>query len=277
MIGEPDTDGTTTAPPTAAAPSVSKIVDALTGPLRGTITPAPPEPEPPAEPPPEAEPPQEADDDDNVALPEVPAQVPTPRATTVPPSSPTPVPSPSVGDVGRTAAPPEPIRSTVTITEVDTGSDWFAGMLFPVVMGEANPGSKVHIRNGDAGEIVVKADKRGNWKVGPLDGFGTGPDRIDARADTEWAIVSAPFSLSTLRLTVTPANIGFFVRVDGPPGAKVDVLIDGVRTWGAVKLEDYGAWGDYFANPGFGYHEISARILNGKRTGPAVSTQARWE
>lgn len=196
----------------------------------------------------------------------------TPSGTTSSPAAPPTSSPPSSPGTPSTPAPVPPAPPTIT---ADTGD----GRYLPVVSGSALPDATVTVSGGGA-TATVRADASGAWRV--TDAFGdfpAGTGTVSAsQTDAEGlssATASVSFSLSAPQLSVTGIGSShsplMTVRVTGIPGARIQVLVDGVSQ--RISSLDGSGQHSYLIALRRGTHDIAVRYADGSgRLGPSTHT-----
>lgn len=163
------------------------------------------------------------------------------------------------------------------LTEPDTGSGAYAGLLAPVVSGTAEPGATVDVFDHGTLQATVTAAADGTWTTDQL--TGVQPDfAITARQTDRLGNVSAvtapvtgSVAVPSIRITPMPGRT-FLLTVDGAPGATLRLSADGNRVQNLVHLDPYG-----HASQGFEWtldetlqHRFGVAYTDGTRYGLLV-------
>ena len=167
--------------------------------------------------------------------------------------------------VDRTALPP-------TIDSVDTGEGDSAGLLVPILTGEAEPGASVEVYDNGTLQTTVTADADGHWTTDQLtevsDMYSLAARQTDPLGNV--SVVSAPATGTIEFPTVTVTTEGKTVRMsatDARPGMTLAVVTDGeIRTILALVGADGTASGVYNWNT-TGEHWLGYVYVVGNRRG----------
>jgi hypothetical protein len=211
----------------------------------------------------------------------------TPTATTSTPANPkpnsnanSPMPSSTSGtQTNKSSSPPALVIDAAAVTSVDIGDGAAANRLLPILNGTAAPGTKVVVSAQGTELARAKANARGVWSAGPIDGCvvgqttleitGIGPDGFES---WDWENVT----LTGPAVRVVPVEGGYTIQVQDSPATRFELMIDGTAVGAPASMPTTGSWTSRLPSLARGDHVVGVRVVDGSgRVGPLIAATVR--